>query len=163
VQGLTRREGVFLRTSKKGADRRPIRTALRLSRVETLLALSLYTCAGLLIARKDTPYILTAIILVQGSVFLCSPVSALWNTRAQRVSVQEYRARYTVRQLRRSRRFAPNFLTVGFIGALVLAVLGGLSIAVFSAPDKLAPVHAVTVGGVGSVAPVSEPAITPGR
>ncbi|HEX4430473.1 MAG TPA: glycosyltransferase [Frankiaceae bacterium] len=155
VQGLTRREGVFLRTSKKGADRRPIRTALRLSRVETLLALSLYACAGLLIARKDTPYILTGIILVQGSVFLCSPITAFWNTRAQRVPAQEYRARYTARQLRRSRRWAPNFLTVGFIGALVLAVLGGLSIAVFSAPNKLAPVKAVTVGGVGSVTPVS--------
>jgi hypothetical protein len=37
----------------------------------------------------------------------------------------------------------------------VLAVLGGLSIAVFSAPNKLAPVKAVTVGGVGSVTPVS--------
>jgi cellulose synthase/poly-beta-1,6-N-acetylglucosamine synthase-like glycosyltransferase len=161
VQGLTRREGVFLRTSKKGADKRPIRTALRLSRVETLLALSLYTCAGLLIARGHTPYILTGIILVQGSVFLCSPVSAFWNTRAQRVPGHEYRARYASRQLRRSRRFAPNFLTVGFIGALVLALLGGLSIAVFSAPSKLAPVHAVTVGGVGTVTPVSAPAILP--
>ncbi len=58
VQGLTHREGVFLRTKKKGADKRPIRTALRLTRVETLLAISLYACFGLLLDRQHPPYIL---------------------------------------------------------------------------------------------------------
>ncbi len=161
VQGLSHREGVFLRTAKKGADKHPIRTALRLSRVETLLALSLYTCAGLLAARPNPPYILIVIIVLQGSVFLCSPIAALWNSRAQRVPDHEFRKRYATRQLRRSRRFAPNFLTVGFMGALVLALAGGVAIAAFSAPDKLAPVHAVTDGGVGSVAPVSQRGFTP--
>jgi hypothetical protein len=163
VQGLTRREGVFLRTKKKGADQRPIRTALRLTRVETLLSLSLYACFGLLLSRAHPPYILIVIIFLQASVFACAPIAALWNTRAQRVPGYKYRARYATRQIRRSRRLAPNFLTVGFIGALVLALFGGLAIAAFSAPSKLAPVHAVTDGGVGSVAPVSQSQIQPGH
>ena len=166
IQGLTHREGVFLRTSKTGSTHRPIRTALRLSRVETLLAISLYTCVALLVSQPHPPIILTVIIFVQASVFLCSPISAFWNIRAQRVPAHEYRARYRAQQLRRSRRFAPNFVTVGFIGALVLAILGGLGIAVFSAPDKLAPVRAVTApagsdttsGGVGTVTPVGQAA-----
>src|SRR5450759_2979699 len=80
IQGLTHREGVFLRTSKTGSTHRRLRTAIRLSRVETLLALSLYTCVGLLAAQSHPPILLTAIIFVQASVFLCSPISAFWNT-----------------------------------------------------------------------------------
>ncbi len=171
IQGLTHREGVFLRTSKTGSTHRRLRTALRLSRVETALAVSLYTCVGLLIAQPHPPIVLTAIIFVQASVFLCSPISAFWNIRAQRVPAHEYRARYREQQLRRSRRFAPNFVTVGFLGALVLAILGGLGIAVFSAPSKLAPVRAVTApagtgtttGGVGTVTPVAQPAAASGH
>jgi cellulose synthase/poly-beta-1,6-N-acetylglucosamine synthase-like glycosyltransferase len=171
IQGLTHREGVFLRTSKTGSTHRRLRTAIRLSRVETALALSLYACVALLVARPHPPIVLTAIVFVQASVFLCSPISAFWNTRAQRVPAHEYRARYREQQLRHSRRFAPNFVTVGFIGALVLAILGGLGIAVFSAPSKLAPVRAVTApagggattGGVGTVTPVAEPAAASGH
>ena len=171
IQGLTHREGVFLRTSKTGSTHRRLRTALRLSRVETALAGSLYACVGLLIAQPHPPIVLTAIIFVQASVFLCSPISAFWNIRAQRVPAHEYRARYREQQLRRSRRFAPNFVTVGFLGALVLAILGGLGIAVFSAPSKLAPVRAATApagtgtttGGVGTVTPVAQPAAASGH
>ncbi len=126
---------------------------------------------GLLIAQPHPPIVLTAIIFVQASVFLCSPISAFWNIRAQRVPAHEYRARYREQQLRRSRRFAPNFVTVGFLGALVLAILGGLGIAVFSAPSKLAPVRAATApagtgtttGGVGTVTPVAQPAAASGH
>ena len=100
---------------------------------------------------------------MQGTVFLCSPIAAFWNSRAQRVPAHEFRARYAARQLRPSRRFAPNFVTVGFMGALALAVVGGLAIAVFSAPSKLAPVPALTDGGVGSVASISQPAGAPGH
>jgi cellulose synthase/poly-beta-1,6-N-acetylglucosamine synthase-like glycosyltransferase len=168
IQGLTHREGVFLRTSKTGSTHRPIRTALRLSRIETLLAVALYICVGFLVTLKHPPIVLTAIIFIQASVFLCSPISAFWNIRAQRVAAHEYRARYAKAQLRRSRRIAPNFVTVGFIGALALAVFAGLAIAMFSAPRQLAPVRAVTPGpvtggtsGVGSITPVGNAAAAP--
>ena len=40
LEGVTRREGVFLRTSKSGSGNRRLRDALRLSLWETLLALA---------------------------------------------------------------------------------------------------------------------------
>jgi len=46
MEGLTRRDGVFLRTLKTGGSRQRLRTALRLSRVETLLTIALFTSAG---------------------------------------------------------------------------------------------------------------------
>ena len=160
IQGLTHREGVFLRTSKTGSTHRQLRAALRLSRVELVFAVALYSSVGLLLAALDhPPILLTVIILVQGTVYLCSPIAALWNMRAQRVPAHEYRARFDARQLRKSRRSAPAFATVGFAGALLLAVLGGSAIAVFAAPDKLIPVRAPTLGQVSGVS-AGHPATT---
>jgi hypothetical protein len=159
IQGLTYREGVFLRTSKTGSTHRRLRTALRSSRVETVLALSLYVAVALLIALDHPPIVLTAIILIQGTVYLCSPIAALWNMRAQRVPRHVYRARFEARRLRKSRRRAPSFATFGFAGALFVAVLGGLAIAMFAAPRNLVPVHATTIGPADADAPV--PALTP--
>jgi cellulose synthase/poly-beta-1,6-N-acetylglucosamine synthase-like glycosyltransferase len=151
IQGLTHREGVFLRTSKTGSTHRQLRTALRLTRVETSLAVALYVSVGLLLTLKHPPVVLVGIILVQGTVFLCAPIAALWNIRAMRVSAQEYRARHEERRLRKSRRFLPAFATLGFAGGLVAAVVAGFVIATFAAPQKLVPVHAVTVGPADGV------------
>jgi hypothetical protein len=162
IQGLTHREGVFLRTSKTGSTHRQLRAALRLSRVELVLALALYTSVGLLVAMDRPPIVLILIILVQATVYLCSPIAALWNMRAQRVPAHEYRARFEARRLRKSsRRRAPAFATFGFAGALLLAVLGGSATAVFAAPDKLTPVRAPTLGHVSGVSP--GPPLTTGR
>jgi cellulose synthase/poly-beta-1,6-N-acetylglucosamine synthase-like glycosyltransferase len=157
IQGLTHREGVFLRTSKTGSTHRRFRTALRLSRVELLLATVLYVSVGLLIGLKHPPIVLTGIILIQGTVYLCSPISALWNMRAQRVSRETYRARFDVREARKSRRSPRTFATVGFAGALAVAVLGGAALAVFAGPSKLAPVQATTIGPADAVSPVPAP------
>ena len=43
IEGVTRRDGVFLRTSKSGG-RRTIFTALQLTRAETAMAVVLYVC-----------------------------------------------------------------------------------------------------------------------
>ena len=54
--------------------------------METVLAVALYTSAGLLIAYVHHPPILLIVILVvQASVYLSTLVAALWNVRAQRV------------------------------------------------------------------------------
>jgi cellulose synthase/poly-beta-1,6-N-acetylglucosamine synthase-like glycosyltransferase len=153
IQGLTHREGVFLRTSKTGGSRRRLRTALRLSRVETLLAVALFASAGFLIASTRPPILLIAIILVQGAVYACAPVAALWNLRAQRVPAEEYRRRFAEQQRRRVRRPARSFATVGFAGALVVALAAGALIAVFAAPRKLTPVPAATVRSAHDGAP----------
>jgi cellulose synthase/poly-beta-1,6-N-acetylglucosamine synthase-like glycosyltransferase len=156
LQGLTHREGVFLRTSKTASGRHRLRGALRLTRIETLLALSLYTAAGFLIASAHPPILLIFIISVQASVYVCAPIAALWNLRAQRVPADEYRRRFA--EVRQGRvRSARSFVTVGFAGALFLAVVTGAGIAVFAAPDKLAPVPAVTVGPVQAGASVGTP------
>jgi glycosyltransferase involved in cell wall biosynthesis len=148
VEGLSHREGVFLRTSKKGADRHPIRTALRLSRVETALAVSLYaSMAALLVAGKHPPLLIFT-MAVQATVFLCSPVAAFWNMRAQRVPASVYRDRYAERLARQARRPVRTFATLGFAGALLAAVCAGVLIAVFAAPRNTAPVHAPTLGPV---------------
>ena len=58
-------------------------------------------------------------------MYLCAPVAALWNLRAQRVPADELRRRYVEQQRRQARRLTPSFATVGFAGALFLAVLAG--------------------------------------
>jgi cellulose synthase/poly-beta-1,6-N-acetylglucosamine synthase-like glycosyltransferase len=152
MQGLTHREGVFLRTSKSGSDRHPLRRALRLSRVETLLAISLYLSAVLLIADGRRPYLFLFTVVVQATVYLCSPIAALWNMRAQTVPDAEYRRRHAEEQLRQARRRpVPAFATVGFAFALLFAVLTGALVAVFASPDDTVPVPAATVGPVDLV------------
>jgi cellulose synthase/poly-beta-1,6-N-acetylglucosamine synthase-like glycosyltransferase len=160
IQGLTHREGVFLRTSKTGSSHRPIRTALRLARIETILALSLLTAAGLLIALDHPPIVLIFTVFVQATVYLCTPIAALWNVRARQTSTEEYKARFEQRQLRQAtRRRAPAFATIGFAGALILAILGGSAVAVFADAKPDAPVQAPLFGPIVSApsgpAPVS--------
>jgi cellulose synthase/poly-beta-1,6-N-acetylglucosamine synthase-like glycosyltransferase len=140
IQGLSHREGVFLRTAKKKATgERRLRTAIRISRMETVLAIALFAAVGALLALSHPPVLLIVIVAVQASVYLCSPIAALWNLRAQRIPAEEFRRRHAERQLRTVRR-PRSFATVGFAGALFLAALTGGAIAVFSAPGKLTPV-----------------------
>jgi hypothetical protein len=159
IQGLTHREGVFLRTSKTGSTHRQLRTALRLTRVETVLALALYTAVGLLLALKDPAIVLLVILVVQATVYLCAPIAALWNMRAQRVPDHEYRARFVARQSREPRRSVPAFVTVGFSAALALAVLGGAAVAVLAEPKSdvqvQAPLFAPTVSSPARPVPTS--------
>ncbi len=160
IQGLTHREGVFLRTSKTGSTVRPFRTALRLTRVETLLAVTLYTAAGLLLAMTHPPYLLIFIIFLQASVYACAPVAALWNMRARRVPAEEYQRRHAEKQQKQARRPRPSIASVGFAGALLLAVVTGALIAVFAAPRKLVPSPAATIGPVKGVTRSPSPTAT---
>jgi cellulose synthase/poly-beta-1,6-N-acetylglucosamine synthase-like glycosyltransferase len=144
IQGLTYREGVFLRTSKQASAKHRLRTALRISRIETLLAAALFASIGLLIAYVQPPWLLILIIAVQGAVYLSAPVAALWNIRAQRIPAEEFRRRHAHRQHRQLRR-KPRFASAAFAGALLLAVFAGATIAVTAAPEKLMPVRAAPV------------------
>jgi hypothetical protein len=129
---------VFLRTSKSGSSQRRIRTAFKLSRWETLLAVALYVSAGLLSASRHVPIILVLILCVQGTVYLCAPISSLWKIRAQNVPGVEYRRRFEERRLHAAKRVRPSFKPIG-AAALFLALLAGVVIATFAAPDKLLP------------------------
>ena len=103
IEGVARRDGVFLRTSKAGGRRR-ILGVLRLTPVETILAIGMFICTGLLVGLRHRPWVLIFIIFVQGIVYFCSPVAAVWNLWALGIPGQEYRRRFEQRRLRAERR-----------------------------------------------------------
>ena len=90
IEGVARRDGVFLRTSKAGG-RRTIFTALKLTRWETALAVALYISRRTAGRLRHRPWLLIFIILLQATVYLCGPIAAVWNLRAQGVRGQERR------------------------------------------------------------------------
>ncbi len=159
IEGMARREGVFLRTSKTGGSAHRLRSALRLTRWETLLALSLYAAAGYLSTLRHPPWLLIFIISLQGTVYFCSPLSALWNLRAQLVTPLEYRRRFQARRLRQRPLGQGSWKIARPIGAVVLAAAAGVGIAVLAAPGTTMPTppaaqHATTAHGTNAV-PVS--------
>jgi len=160
VEGMSRREGVFLRTSKTGSTRHRLRAAFRLSRWEALLAITLYTSAGLLAARPHPPILLIVITAIQGTVYACSPFASLWNLRAQLVPAPEFRRRHEEKRLRQARGGRPVRVLRPAM-AVLLAALVGAGIAALAAPGDLlpgTPVHHARVGAPadGSAAPVSQ-------
>jgi cellulose synthase/poly-beta-1,6-N-acetylglucosamine synthase-like glycosyltransferase len=137
IEGMARKDGVFLRTSKSGSTHHRIRTALRLSRLETLLSGALYSSAGLLATLSHPPLLLIFIMSLQGTVYLCAPIASLWNLRAQRVPVLTYRRRFEERRLRQARRRWPLSRVLGPVTATLLALgVGGVTSA-FVAPAAL--------------------------
>jgi cellulose synthase/poly-beta-1,6-N-acetylglucosamine synthase-like glycosyltransferase len=137
IQGMSHREGVFLRTSKTGTTHRRFRKALRLSRTEIVLAAALYVSAGLLAAMTHPPLVLIGIIALQGTVYLCAPIASLWNMRSQQVPAHVVQRRLEARRARPAGRTRRPLVTSAFSGARLLAVVIGVAIAVFAAPHKL--------------------------
>ena len=148
IEGVARRDGVFLRTSKAGG-RRTIITALRLTRVETILAVALYGCAGLLAGLRHQPWLLIFLVLVQATVYLSGPIASVWNLRAQTAPGQERRRGSAERRLRAARRrraaWAP--FPRPATAALTALCVGGVASA-FVAPVSL--LHATTAQGAVS-------------
>jgi hypothetical protein len=148
LEGMSRREGVFLRTSKTGSTRHRVRAAFRLSRWEALLAIALFTSAGLLAARQHPPILLIVIVAIQGTVYACSPIASLWNLRAQLVAAPEYRRRYEEHRVRQATR--PSFRVARPVAAVLLAAVMGAAAAAIAAPDKLLPGTPATHVQVGT-------------
>jgi cellulose synthase/poly-beta-1,6-N-acetylglucosamine synthase-like glycosyltransferase len=151
VTGLTQREGVFRRTSKSLSPKHRIRKALRLTRSEAVLGGALYIAGAILLTRPHVLVVLTVITFLQGSVYMCSPVVALWNVFAQQVPATEYRRRYERRQLRAmARRRRPRLARL--VTTVLASAAVGLGVAAFTAPANLLtgvvsqarPAHAAT-------------------
>jgi cellulose synthase/poly-beta-1,6-N-acetylglucosamine synthase-like glycosyltransferase len=143
IEGIARRDGVFLRTSKAGG-RNTIFTALKLTRWETALAAALYTCAGLLAATRHQPWLLIFIIVVQATVYLCGPIAAVWNLRAQTAPGRARQHAFAGRRGRgaaRRRRPAWAWVPRPATAALTALCVGGVTSA-FVAPVAL--LHATT-------------------
>ncbi len=143
IEGLTRRDGVFLRTSKTGSSHQRLRTALRLSRFETLMSAALYLSAGLLASSGHPPWLLIVIIAIQATVYLCAPIASFWNQLAQRLPALTYRQRFEQRRLRQARRGRPRRVPLlGSAVAVLFAVgVGGIAGA-FSSPLALLSANA---------------------
>jgi hypothetical protein len=139
LEGMARRDAVFLRTSKV-AGRRRIRSALRLTRVETTLAVALYVGAGLLATSHHPSWLLVSIIALQATVYLCGPIASVWNLWAVGVPAPEYLQRFEKRRARADRRrrswaqFLPRPAAAG--AALTALCAGGVASA-FLAPVPL--------------------------
>jgi cellulose synthase/poly-beta-1,6-N-acetylglucosamine synthase-like glycosyltransferase len=142
IEGVARRDGVFLRTSKS-SGRRTIFTALKLTRWETALAVALYASAGLLAGLRHRPWLLIFIVLLQATVYLCGPLVAVWNLRTQGVPGQEYRRRFAERRLRAQRRHRARALVPRPAAAALTALCVGGVTSAFVAPVAL--LHATTV------------------
>src|ERR1700689_4417749 len=138
LEGMARRDAVFLRTSKV-AGRRRIRTALRLTRVETALAVVLYPGAGLLAASHHPPWLLIVIIVLQATVYLCGPIASVWNLWAVGVEAPEYLQRFEKRRLRadRRRRSWTRLPRPAAAGAALAALCAGGAASAFLAPVPL--------------------------
>ena len=78
-------------------------------------------------------------------MYLCAPIAAFWNMRAQRCPPRSTGGDSKTQQLQKERRRVPSFATLGFAGALLFAVVGGALVAIYAAPDRLVPVPAPTV------------------
>jgi cellulose synthase/poly-beta-1,6-N-acetylglucosamine synthase-like glycosyltransferase len=144
VEGVARRDGVFLRTSKSGG-RRTILTALKLTRWETGMAVALYICVGLLVDLRHKPWLLIFLVFVQATVYLCAPITSVWNLRAQGARSQARQRGYAARRLRAARRrsLVPRPATA----ALTALCVGGVASA-FVAPAAL--LHATTTARVSA-------------
>ena len=138
LEGMARRDAVFLRTSKV-AGRRRIRTALRLTRVETTLAVALYIGAGLLATSHHPPWLLIFIIFLQATVYLCGPIASVWNLWAVGVPVPELQRRFETRRLRaeRRRRSWARMPRPAAVGAALTALCAGGVASAFLAPVPL--------------------------
>jgi len=151
-EGMTRREGVFLRTPKTGSSHDRFRAALRLTRWEILLTTTLFVAAGFLAASSHPPVLLIVIISLQGLVFSCAPIAAMWNLRAELVQRAEYTRRYERTRNRAALRHRPAF-TFGRVAAIVCAVAAGLGIGAVIIPQALVGTSAPPAQVQGSGAP----------
>ncbi len=166
VQGLARREGVFLRTPKNDRNQkvvRRVRDALWLARWEMALAAGLFFCAGLLVASSSKHILLVVIITVQGSVFLCAPVTAFWNVRAQMVPAAERSRQFAEQQARRSVRGRRSFVGAG-VALAMLALVGAVVAASVTAPGELlagGTAPQVKTAAAVDAPPAAAPAVAP--
>jgi hypothetical protein len=146
IEGVARRDGVFLRTSKAGG-RRTILTALKLTRWETALAIALYASVGLLATLRHRPWLLMVLVFIQATVYLCGPIASLWNLRAQSTPGQAYRRRFAERRRRAQRRRAAWAPFPRPAAAALTALCIGGATSAFVAPVPL--LHTTTLGRGG--------------
>jgi cellulose synthase/poly-beta-1,6-N-acetylglucosamine synthase-like glycosyltransferase len=102
VSGLLRSEGAFLRTPKTGSVRK-LRAALAAAAPESLLAVLLLGLGAALAITTASSFLVIALVLWQGSVYLAAPVMSRLNQLAHLTPELERRRRSEERRERLTR------------------------------------------------------------
>jgi hypothetical protein len=126
VQGLVRREGVFLRTPKASEDGRAL-DALAATRSETALAAGMWGSAVALLVAGVAGPLLVVLLVWQGVLYASAPFMA-WLNLHTKLSAQLERRRRTELLRERVARAAPYAA-----GAAAGAVATGVVVALFLA------------------------------
>ncbi len=126
AKGLVRRDGVFLRTPKWRGDG-GIREALRATRTETALAVTLWSGAAAAVVTQAGP-VMPAFAAWQGSLYACAPAMAWLNLRTE-LSARLKRRQQTEDRRERRPTYQPHIagatLALLLAGGIALLALGG--------------------------------------
>jgi cellulose synthase/poly-beta-1,6-N-acetylglucosamine synthase-like glycosyltransferase len=117
VQGLVRREGVFMRTPKSEDDRH-LWAAFISARTELLLTIVMWGMAGALAATTNATWLLIGLVSWQGSVYASAPVMSWLDQREHLTPELEARRRTESRRERLAAMAKP--VAVGSLGAALL-------------------------------------------
>jgi cellulose synthase/poly-beta-1,6-N-acetylglucosamine synthase-like glycosyltransferase len=164
VQGLLRRQGVFLRTPKQ-AEGGHLWNALWATRMETMLAATMWAGGGLLAAEGRASPLLLALLAWQGAVYATAPFMAWLNLHTE-LSAQLERRRRTERLRERAAEAAP-YLAGGVVGVVLTGVVAALIVAGGSHPGRSQNQNPFQVphraqSGTGSGTSTSSSSTTPG-
>lgn len=127
IQGLLRREGVFLRTPKD-SGRHSLADALRAARAETALCLLLWLAAVLLGTLAHPTWLLVSLVAWQGFVYAAAPYTSWLAQRTQLTPELERRRQSESARERLVAVLKPaavgSLLTGGAVAGVLLLVLG---------------------------------------
>src|SRR5437870_4671958 len=148
LNGLVRREGVFLRTPKVG-DRPNALTALWTARTEGFLACALWGAGVAVVVSDRAGPLLASLFAWQGTVYATAPVMAWLNQHTELSAQLERRRRSEWMRERVARVGAPLAVTVGG-----LLAVGGIAAAILVAgatapPQTENPFHLPSGSGGG--------------
>ena len=127
VQGLVRKEGVFLRTPKV-EDRRSLWAALVSARTELFLTVVLWGLAGALAAVASATWLLVGLVCWQGAVYASAPFMSWLEQRGHLTPELERRRRTEVRRERFAALARP--LAFGSLGAVAAAAVFAVVVAI---------------------------------
>jgi Trk-type K+ transport system membrane component len=120
VQGLTRSEGVFLRTPKTG-ERNRVLAALWYARTETFWAVALWALAVVAVLDSHARLFVLALLVWQGFVYAAAPFMS-WLNQHTELSAQLERRRRTEQLRERAAQLAPRSFGILAGGMATVAV-----------------------------------------
>lgn len=144
LQGLVRREGVFLRTPKSEGERR-LGAAVAASKTELVLTIALWGAAVGLAATTSATPLLVGLIVWQGAVYASSPFMAGLDQYGHLTPELERRRRTERRRERLAAMATP--LYVGSLGAIAIGTVAFVLVVALGASHAGSPTNPLTIPG----------------